>query len=74
MGNQDILSIVPVQVLHRKSKYGDRIRKNCKLKFGPRGVTRVAVAPLRQLKQRTLNFVGRTYTASDAHDKGSHVK
>ena len=42
MGHRDVLTLVPTQLIHRKSKYGGGMQSR-KLKFGPRGVTRVAV-------------------------------
>ena len=79
-GNRDILELIPSQILHRKCKYGGiekkekKKMKNCKLRFGPTGVTRVAVTKVGKYKQLKLPRDGRTYTARDAHDKGSHVK
>ena len=77
IGDRDILQLRPVPILHRKCKYGKRknsTKTNCILHFGPKGVTRVAVAQLGKYKQVKLNFDGRTHTARDTHDMGSHVK
>ena len=77
MNDSEILSIRPIQIEHRKSKYGERIgctRDKCILRFGPKGATRVAVAPSGKYKQLKLNIDGRTFTTRDAHAMGSHVK
>ena len=73
-GSRDILEMVPSQIIHRKSKYGGIEGKKYKLKFGPTGVTRVAVTNVGKYKQLNLTRDGRTNTARDAHDTGSHVK
>ena len=75
-GCRDILAIVPSQIEHRKSKYGgiSKQARKYKLRFGPTGVTRVAVTNVGKYKQLKLTRDGRTNTARDAHDTGSHVK
>ena len=77
MNDSEILSIRPLQIEHRKSKYGERIgytRDKCILRFGPKGARRAAVAPSGKYKQLKLNIDGRTFTTRDAHAMGSHVK
>ena len=72
MGDREVLQIRPIQIMHRKTKYGERIHR--KLHFGPKGTTCVAVAPKGNFKQRKLIVASRTKTTRVAHVAVNHVK
>ena len=73
LGDNDVLQLVPVQILHRKMKYGGIPSR--RLKFGPKGDTRVAVNHLgKKYKQCKLLMDSRTNTTRDTRKMGSHVK